>query len=303
MTGKSIRTRAWQLANAQHGVIARWQLLALGFTPKAIEHRLATGRLHFVFRGVYAVGRPGLSREGVWMAAVLACGETAALSHRSAGELWGVSPRYDGPIDVTVPPHVSRCHDGIEVHRTALIEVRTHLAIRVAGPLDTLVGLAHVLDRAACERAVNEAHNRDLIAWDELAAGVAPLSAHVPGVARLRRIVDRATFALTDSELEVKFLPLAARSGLPQPLTRTRVLGFRADFWWPTLRLAVETDSLRFHRTPLQQARDRRRDQAWTAAGITVLRFTHWQVVRERGHVVATLRKVANGLREGFNPP
>ena len=302
MAGQTVRTKAWRLASRQYGVVARRQLLELGFTPKAIEHRVATGRLHVVFRGVYAVGRPGLSREGVWMAAVLACGDAAALSHRSAGELWEISPPYDGPVEITVPPHVARRRAGIAVHRHALLELRAPRGIPTASPLDTLIGLAHVLGRAASERAVNEAHNRDLIRWDELAAGVEPLSSNVPGVARLRRIVDRATFLLTDSELEVQLLPLAHRVGLGQPETRTWVLGFRADFWWPAPRLAVEADSLRFHRTPLQQTRDRRRDQVWTAAGITVLRFTHWQVVNERNHVVETLRKVAGRLREGFNP-
>lgn len=293
---------AWELTAIQHGVVARRQLLALGFTPKAIAHRLATGRLHAVFPGVYAVGRPGLSQHGRWMAAVLACGDHAALSHRSAGDHMRISGSWHGRIDITVPPDVRRRHAGLTVHRHALIEIRVPLGIPTASPLDTLIGLAQVLDRAGCERAVNEAHNLDLIAWDELAGCVAGLSPNVPGVARLRRIVGRASFRLTDSELERLFLPVAARAGLPPPDTQAWVLGFRADFWWPALRLAVETDSLRFHRTPLQQARDRLRDQTWTAAGMTVLRFTHWQVAHERAHVVGTLKAVFARLRGTSHP-
>src|SRR5258705_13201472 len=82
----------WSLTQKQHGVVARRQLLALGLTADAIKHRLKRGRLHPVFRGVYAVGRPELSRHGRWMAAVLSCGRRAALSHESAAALWGVRP-------------------------------------------------------------------------------------------------------------------------------------------------------------------------------------------------------------------
>ena len=98
-------------------------------------------------------------------------------------------------------------------------------------------------------------------------------------------MLDRRTFRLTDSELERRFLPLARAAGLPVPLTRQRVNGFEVDFFWPDLGLVVETDGLRYHRTPAQQARDRLRDQAHTAAGLTPLRFTHAQVRFEPGHV------------------
>jgi very-short-patch-repair endonuclease len=113
----------------------------------------------------------------------------------------------------------------------------------------------------------------------------------------LRQILDRRTFTLTESQLERKFLPLARRAGLPAPQTGTYVNGFKVDFFWPDLGLIVETDGLRYHRTPAQQARDRVRDQEHTAAGLTSLRFTRAQVAFEPDRVVATLIAVTRRLR------
>ena len=112
------------------------------------------------------------------------------------------------------------------------------------------------------------------------------------GVKALRRLLDRQTFSLTDSELERRFLKLIRRAGLPVPKTQQRIQGFRVDFLWPELRLVVETDGLRYHRTAAQQSKDRRRDQALVAAGFIVLRFTHAQVRYDPEHVGATLRAV-----------
>jgi len=104
---------------------------------------------------------------------------------------------------------------------------------------------------------------------------------------------------LTDSELERRLLPIARRAGLPQPETGVRVNGFKVDFFWPGLGLVVETDGLRYHRTPAQQAKDRVRDQSHAAAGLTSLRFTYDQVAHQPGRVEATLRTVAGRLSSG----
>lgn len=145
---------------------------------------------------------------------------------------------------------------------------------------------------------MNEADRLDLVDPEALRAGLERYRGR-RGVARLRGLLDRRTFRLTDSELERFFLPLAAQAGLPVPLTREHLNGFRVDFFWPDLRLVVETDGLRHHRTPAQQARDRLRDQEHLAAGYTPLRFTHEQVRYEPEHVRATLRKVARRLADG----
>jgi very-short-patch-repair endonuclease len=120
------------------------------------------------------------------------------------------------------------------------------------------------------------------------------------GAPLLRTVLDRRTFQLTDSELERRFLRVVRRARVPAPLTQHRINGFRVDFYWPELRLIVETDGLRYHRTPAQQAKDRRRDQRLVAAGFTVLRFTHAQVALEPSAVVATLRAVADQVSSDF---
>lgn len=123
---------------------------------------------------------------------------------------------------------------------------------------------------------------------------------HRRGVPALRALLDRRTFTLTDSQLERRFLRLVRGAGLPRPLTGQRVNGFKVDFYWPDLGLVVETDGLRYHRTATQQARDRRRDQAHAAAGLTPLRFTHAQVTFEPDDVEGTLIAVANRLQRQF---
>lgn len=251
-----------------------------------------------MMRGVYAVGRPELSPHGRWMAAVLAFGPGAVLSHQSAAELWGVRPRHPSSIEVSVPVASEHRCPGVRVHRrTGLgsVDFTLHEGIPVTNVVLTLIDLACRLDPARLERAVNEADRLDLIDPSALRAALGAYAGR-PGVARLRELLDRRTFRLTDSHLERLFLPLVAQVSLPLPLTRQRLNGFRVDFFWPDLRLVVETDGLRYHRTPAQQARDHARDQAHLAAGFTPLRFTHAQVRFEADHVCSTLRAVARRL-------
>jgi very-short-patch-repair endonuclease len=289
----------WALVRVQHGVVTRGQLLKLGYSAEAIKHRIAIGRLHVVYRGVYAVGRPELSREGRWMAAVLACGLHAVLSHLSAAALWQIGSYEDGRIDVALPAAAVRRRSGISVHRRRWPVdhlLTRHNGIPVTNPLLTLVDLASVLqgdDRL--QAAVNEADKRGLIDPETLRSSLDELPA-IPGVARLRTLLDRATFVLTESKLERYFLPIARAAGLPKPITQEWVNGGRVDFYWPDLGLVVETDGLTYHRTPAQQAKDRRRDQAHTAAGLTPLRFTHAQVRFEPRYVQSTLEAVAERL-------
>jgi very-short-patch-repair endonuclease len=123
------------------------------------------------------------------------------------------------------------------------------------------------------------------------------------GAAAVRKVLDYRTFTMTDSETELRFLPIAREVGLPVPLTQRWVNGFKVDFYWPDVALIVETDGLRYHRTPAEQARDRLRDQTHTAAGLTCLRFTRAQVRFEPGHVGAVLSAVAERRRaQGSRP-
>lgn len=289
--------------NRQHGVVARAQLLAHGLNSDAIGHRIASGRLHPVARGVYAVGRPQLSRHGIWTAAVLGCGQDAVLSHESAAALWGIRSHEHDQIEVSVPLEVRRRRPGVRVHRRALepSELTSRHGIPVTALHRTLLDLARTLRRDDLEAAINTADKYDLTDPEQLRETLESYAGR-PGVAVLRTILDRRTFLLTDSQLERRFLPIARRAGLPLPRTGQRVNGFRVDFYWPDLGLVVETDGLRYHRTPAQQGRDRLRDQAHVAAGLTALRFTHAQVRYEPAYVQSTLAAVARRLRPSQKP-
>jgi very-short-patch-repair endonuclease len=240
------------------------------------------------------------------MAAVLACGPDALLSHNSAAELWGIRrPRHASMsgarlrppslIDVAVPENTRRRHAGIRTHRRSRFGDKDQTRrdrIPVTTPARTLIDLATQLEGGPLEAAVNEADSLGLIDPERLRR-VVDERPGLRGVPALRTILDRRTFALTDSELERRFLPLVRRAGLSAPLTQQYLNGFRVDFYWPELRLVVEADSLRYHRTPSQQARDRLRDQAHTEAGLIPIRFTHFQITFEASRVVAVLRSVA----------
>jgi very-short-patch-repair endonuclease len=230
------------------------------------------------------------------MAALLSCGPAAVLSHRSAAALWGISSEGSS-IEVTVPPEVSRRQPGIAIHRTPLgkADIARRHGLQTTAPARTLLDLARVLQRPQLEAAINEADKLGLTDPDSLRRSIDRFTGR-PGVAALRRVLDRQTFVSTDSELERRFLPIARRAGLPLPETGVHLNGFKVDFYWPDLGLVVETDGLRYHRTPSQQARDRLRDQAHTAAGLTPLRFTHAQVRHEPGYVRVTLARVARRL-------
>lgn len=290
-------SEVWELARRQHGVVAREQLITSGMSSDAIQHRVERGRLHRLWRGVYAVGRPEVSERGRWLAAVLTCGPDARLSHCSAARLWGFQLRRPPMIDVAVPSRVARRgRRGIRVHRQAHFEKTSQRVvdrIPVTDPVSTLVDLASCLSGAQLERAVNEADRLDLVDPETLRDAVAALPSR-PGTGRLRQLLDHHT--RTDTGLERRFLGLVRSAGLPIPETQIWLHGYRVDFFWPDRGLIVETDGLRYHRTPSQQAEDRRRDQIHTAAGLTTVRFAEAQIRSEADHVKAVLADVISRL-------
>jgi very-short-patch-repair endonuclease len=188
-----------------------------------------------------------------------------------------------------------RGHPGIRVHRRAHIDATTHHGIPVTTPTATLIDLAANHPRNEVEAALNEADLRGLIKLEALRAEL-DTTARRPGLAKLKITIDRLTFTFTRSQLERFFLPIARRAGLPKPLTRVYVNGYEVDFFFPDYGLVIETDGGAFHRTPAQQAADRRRDQTHTAAGLTPLRFTHGQIRHEPSYVLDTVRTVARRL-------
>jgi len=314
MTGKTHRVPAaavWELADEQHGVVSRVQLLELGLGRAAIAHRLDRGRLHRLMPGIYAVGRPKVTDRGRWMAAVLACGPRAALSHRSAAALLGLSRKVPEVVEVVVPADVLRRRPGVRVYRRAAPTAEREIAggdatakalrpwafdgIPVTSPTVTLVDLATCLDDGELEAAVNEADHRSFIDPRTLRVAIDGLGRR-PGAARLRNLLDSTSYVLTATRLERLFRPLAERAGLPPPRTQAQLGRNRVDFYWAELDLIVETDSLRYHRTPFKQAADARRDNANARRGLTTLRFTHWQVKNEPDYVREELRAVADAV-------
>jgi very-short-patch-repair endonuclease len=289
------------MVRAQHGVVTRADLLALGFSRRGIEHRVKTGRLHPVTRGVYAVGRPELTPYGRWMAAVLVCGDGAALSHRSAAELWGIGTEEPGRIDLSVRRECEIRRGGLKVRSRPSLPGRSitrRHGIPVTTPVQTLIDVATELKILRLERAVNEADKLELVDPESL-RGALDGFVGMPGVKTLRTLLDRHTFRLSDSDLEVFFRPLALAAGFALPLSKSWVLGYEVDFWFPDHGLVVEADGLRYHRTPAQQARAVKRDQTHTASGLRVLRFTHWQIAYEPNEVTAILRTI----RPHLHPP
>jgi very-short-patch-repair endonuclease len=276
---------AWALARRQHGVISRMQLLRLGFTDDGIAHRIERGRLRRIYPGIFAVGQLDLTQQGKWMAAVLACGQTAALSHDSAAALWKLAKAPTDPIHVSVLGE-SRSRKGIVVHRRTALQTTTHKRIPTTTPAQTLIDVAAAWPQPQLEQAIGEADLRGLVGLRALRT--AATKAGRSGAA-LRAVIAQATFRVTQSELERAFLRMAKRAGLPLPETQYRFGRIRADFYWPDVGLVVETDGARFHRSAVQQIKDRRRDQDHIRAGRTPLRLTHWQVVKEPAQTTALL--------------
>lgn len=282
------------LAERQHGVVARDQLRELGFGPGAIQYRLDTGRLHRIHPGVYAVGRPSLTREGHWMAAVLAGGPGALLSHLSAAALWGLLRDHRRKIDVTAPGRRRHSRGELVVHNVR----RLHAddgdrleGIRLTSVARTLLDLAEVVSPRRLARAIDEAERLglfDLRAVDELCAR----SRGRRGLRALRRAIAgyRPMPAFTRSELERRFVEICDRAGLRRPAMNLFVAGYEVDAIWPDRNLAVEVDSYEFHRTRAAFEADRARDAALQRQGIRVLRVIDRRLVEDPGGVAVDLR-------------
>ena len=284
-----------ELAERQHGVVSLADLEAAGLGRAAIAHRVDAGRLHRIHRGVYAVGHRKLTREGRWLAAVLAGGDGALLSGLCAGAHIGLHPSSPWRIDVTVPSRGGRRPSRtIRFHRPCSpvpeAERWVHDAIPVTTVARTLLDLAAILSAPALARAVERAVKLDLF---DLRAMEATLARHPThrGAAPLRAVLDTyRDDVLTRSDLEAIFLALCAAHGIPAPAVNSLVEGYEVDFSWRAQRLVVEADSHRHHGTRAAFERDRTRDARLAVAGFRVVRFTDRQLTREPAEVAATVR-------------
>jgi very-short-patch-repair endonuclease len=286
-----LERRLADLAARQHGVVSRQQLAAIGFGERAIARRIAAGRLHRLYRGVYAVGHTVLTRNGRWLAAVLACGPGAALSHRSAAALWSIRGTAAARIDVAVS-HTSgvRSTARIAVHRSRrAIATTVREAVPVTTPMQTLADLAVALPRRPLEKACEDAEALQLFDLNRL-------DARHRGARRLLEIVETHDLGtMTRSELEDAFLEMCDRHRIPRPLVNTVVGGFEVDFCWPDERLIVETDGRR-HATLVAFERDRAKDALLIARGWRVMRITKRQLRRNPDQVAALVLSARSPL-------
>jgi very-short-patch-repair endonuclease len=276
-----------RIAASQHGHVTRSQLLNAGFDGNAIDYRVKKGRLVLRYRGVYAVGHIPPSPHARAMAAVLACGPGAALSHRSAAALWGLT-RWPSTLEVTAT--TDRRVPGVRTHRSRnLIDVTAHYGIPTTTPARTLLDLAGILDPASLTRALNDARLRNLLSLDDLD----DVLARSPGRAT-RALADDQPEAPTRSVFEDTFLAFLDRHHLPRPEVNQRVAGYEVDMLWRPQRLVAELDGRAYHR---DFERDRERDADLLAAGLRVVRVTWQRLTRAEAREAARFASLLSDCR------
>jgi hypothetical protein len=284
----------------QDGVAALAQLVALGLGDGAVRKRARAGRLHRIYRAVYALTPPSLlSLNGRYLAAVLACGPGAVLSHRSAADLHGLRRTDRAPIDVIVAGRTARRHGGIDLHRSVSLapgDVTTVDGIPVTTVARTALDLAAVVRRRAVERALDQAEMLevfDLIALqDQLAR-----NPHHPGAATLKAVLEQHTAGttVTWSHLEELCLEVTRAAGVQPPEVNVWVdpgdgePPIRSDFVWRSEHVSVEADGFGSHRTRWAFEDDRRRDQRLIRVGWRPVRVTERQLQFERARIAALL--------------
>lgn len=280
-----------RLAGRQHGAVARWQLVALGVDPTAIQRRLADGRLRRIHRGVYAVGP--LDRKGYWMAAVLACGEGALLSHRDAAMLWDLRATDRAAIDVTAPGARRRRRLRITVHGTGEIhpDGRAEVdGIPVTSVARTLLDLAEVVPPEHLRRAYEAAERHELLDTHQVHELLARSNGRrgLPAVLALLDYDPREAVE-SRSDLESRFLDLIREAGLPLPQLNVLVEGFLVDAYWPQARLVVELQSWEHHGHRQAFERDSSKLTKLQVAGYRALPVTDRQLRYERDRIVGSV--------------
>lgn len=274
-------------------MVSRKQMRFLGMSDDAIEHAVAIGRLHRVFRNAYAVGRPHADEYGRMMAAVLACGKGTVVSHRSAAALLGLLDEGPAVVDVIAPNSRGRGIDGIYLHRVRpprLAETGTMHGIPCTSPARTLVDLAGTVGEWTLRSAFERAARLNML---NLAAIEASVDPRRRGMKVLLALIEEWRGAAPllgkrgglKSPLEARVLPLISRHDLPPPLFNAPVQladgRIEVDFLWPDHRFALEADSRDFHGTAVAFERDRWRDRELMRAGYSVLRVTNLQAEKE----------------------
>lgn len=296
-----IDLRIAELAEGQHGIVTRGQLVGLGLSAAQVERRVECGALLRVHQGVYAVGHRSTSREARWIAAVRASGAGAVLSHRSAGELWRVVPLRGLRPEVT-RPRKHKARSGVLAHQASIPpdEVDEIEGIPITSVFRTIFDLAAVAQKREVERAFHEAEVRRLT--DRVSLPML-LQRHPGrrGAAVIRELLaDRRPTGITRNDFEERFVAFLDAHGLPRPLLngtlplRGRLLS--PDCMWPRERLLAELDSREVHDTDRAFEGDRKRDRELLAEGWRSTRVT-WRQLRDEPEAVAA------DLRRLLNPP
>lgn len=276
----SVDDRIRMIADGQRGRVARRQLLAIGIDRGAITRRLQNGRLELVHRGVYRLPHTAELPLGAETAALLACGDAAVLSHHTAATLWELRPGVARPVHVTIPGDRGCPKSaGVKVHRSITLnsrDIRMREGLPVTSPARTLLDVAPTLTDRDIEQLLDEGlFVRRIVTLTEVRELLARAGSH-PGRSRLARVAGNHTRSTrTDSPPEETMFGLIRAAGMPEPQLQATVLGYRLDFFWPALRLAVEVDAYGTHGSRARFEADRRRDaRLLTEAGIVVLRLT-----------------------------
>jgi hypothetical protein len=295
---RSLSDTVARIADRQHGRITRKQLREAGVDNDRIRRWLADGRLRRVHRAVFAVGHSAPSLRGDYMAAVLACGDGAVLSHRAAAHLMRLLPSRPAQPEVTVPTTADRGRPGILIHRARSLhplDVATLDNIPITPVPRILLDLAPTTSHAALARLCHEAWVRYGVT-PPMAEACISRSPRKPGAARLRRALGAD---VTLSALERGFVELLATHGLPPPRTNIDRRGDKVDCHWPQLDLTVELLSYRFHATRQAFERDvaRRRRSGHVA-------YTYGDVFDRGVATVADLRpRLAPPTPRAARPP
>jgi predicted transcriptional regulator of viral defense system len=295
-----------RICQSQNGLVTLEQLEAHGLTVQAVHERLLSGRLHRIHQGVYSLTPRVMTQRGVFMAAVLACGPDAVLSHRSAAYLWGMVDSWEEPIDVTAPNRRGRSPDGVAAHRDSSlqpIDKTTHFDVPCTTVARTVLDYAGVESERKVRRVIAQGEVLGILDKSKLRA-LLKRSRRRRGVARLRLILDtiHPQTERTRSELERLFLEMCARREVPEPGVNIWLRGadgerYQADFLWRDQWLIVEADSRRFHDTDSAFVADRKRRQQLELAGWRVSQCTWEEVEREPRRLAETVRAliVQNG--------
>lgn len=295
-----------QLATGFQGAVRHDQLRAHGLTAGQIKQLIRTGALHRRHLGVYIVGHLALAPMANEAAALLACGESSVISHRSAAYLWGLIDHRPVIVEVTVVGRRCRRRDGLRVRKVAMLassDIRGKEGLRLTSPARTIVDLAADTGEIELEALIAEGRSNRILRDGELESALRRAGKQ-KGTARLKRILrSEAGRAMTRSETERICRRLLQVAGLPQPKTNQRLGRYEVDFLWPDRRVVLEVDTYGFHGNRRAFERDRRKTMMLEDAGYHVIRVTRRQLLEEPYWVVAHIARALDRYGKRLHEP